>query len=313
MRISRRFSRGAAGAVSVAAVLAVTTACSSSSSSGGSAASISSASQSMAAANQNANENDVQVLNSLQLTTQELDSAFASDNSWKVWAGADPSKIMLRQAWACTQNMIDTKDKSLQPVTTFFRADSLPSDPAATPTSSATSSSSSSSSPSSSKSSSHKSGSSSTSSSSGSGGSSGSSGDGNPAHWVVSTAIAYKTADAARAAVNGMGTIDPNAPSCGGPGDGDKDEIVGGGIGEVAPSWDNSLGVFVFTDTQSHVTIAAVAQRRGRYVVLTYTRGSAKANGGYYDLEAGADTGSAASAATGVLGQLTNAVVGSGS
>lgn len=303
MRISRRFSRGAAGAASVVALVAMTTACSSSSSGGGSAGSTSSAAQSVADANVNANENDVQVLNSLQLTTQELDSAFATDNSWKVWAGADPSKIMLRQAWACTQNMIDTKDKSLQPVTTFFRSDSLPGDSAAAPTSPSTTSSS--------KSSSHKGSPSST--PSGSGGSSGSPGDGNPAHWVVSTAIAYKSADAAQAAVNRMGTVDTNAPSCGGPGDGDKDEVIGGGIGEVAPSWDNSLGVFVFTDTQSHVTIAAVAQRRGRYVVLTYTRGSAKANGGYYDLEAGADTGSAASAATGVLGQLTNAVVGSGS
>jgi len=305
MRISRRFSRGAAGAASVVAVLAMTAACSSSSSSGGgSAGSTSSAAQSVADANENANENDVQVLNSLQITTQELDSAFATDNSWKVWAGADTTKIMLRQAWACTQNMIDTKDKSLQPVTTFFRADSLPGDPAVTPTSPATTSSSSG------KSSSHKGGSSTPTSS---GGSSASSGDGNPAHWVVSTAIAFKTADAAQAAVNGMGVVDTTAPSCGGPGDGDKDEVVGGGIGEVAPSWDNSQGVFVYTDTQSHVTIAAVAQRRGRYVVLTYTRGLAKADGGYYDLEAGADTGSAASAATGVLGQLTNAVVGSGS
>lgn len=303
MRISQRFSRGTAGAASVIAVFAMT-ACSSSSSGGGSAASSASASQSVANANQNANENDVQVLNSLQLTPQELDAAFATDSSWKVWPNADTTKIMLHQAWACTQNMIDIKDKSLQPVTTFFRADTLPTDPA--PTSPATTSSPSG------KSSSHKGGSSSSSSSSGSGGSS-SPGDGNPAHWVVSTAIAYKTADAAQAAVGSMGAIDTNAPSCGGPGDGDKDEIVGGGIGEVAPSWDNSQGVFVFTDTQSHVTIAAVAQRRGRYVVLTYTRGSAKADGGYYDLEAGADTGSAASAATGVLGQLTSAVVGNGS
>ena len=112
-----------------------------------------------------------------------------------------------------------------------------------------------------------------------------------------------------------MGAVDPNRPPacCGGPADGGKDEVVGGGIGEVAPSWDNSQGVFVYTDTQTHVTISVVAQRRGRYVVLTYTRGHAKADAGYYDLEAGPDTAAAADAATAVLGQLTTAVVGTGS
>jgi hypothetical protein len=310
MRISRRFSRSAVGgAASVLAALSMT-ACSSTSSGSGSTASSSAASQSVA--NANANENDVQVLNSLQLTTQELDSAFATDTSWQAWTGADSSKILLKQAWACTQSMIDTKQKSLQAVTTFFKAGPLPGDPAATPTTPTSTTSSSSSSHSYSYN--HKGSSSQTPSPSGSSGSSSTAGgDGNPVHWVVSTAIAYQTADAAQAAVAGMGTVDPNAPSCGGPGDGDKDEVVGGGIGEVGPSWDNSQGVFVFTDTQTHVTIAAIAQRRGRYVVLTYTRGSAKADAGYYDLEAGPDTGPAADAATAVLGQLTAGVVGSNS
>ena len=302
MRISRRFSHNAAaGAASLLAVLSMT-ACSSTSSGQGSAAS--SSAQSQSAANANANVNDVQVLNSLQLTTQELDSAFATDNKWHPWPGADPSKILLKQAWACTQNMIDTTKKSLQPVTSYFMADSLPNDPVATPTGGSSSSSSSSSSHN------HKGSSSETPSSSGSSGSSSAAGtDGNPAHWVVSTAIAYQSADAARAAMGGTGAIDPKAPGCGGPKDGDKDEIVGGG-GEVSPSWVNSEGVFVFTDTQTHVTIAAVAQRRGRYVVLTYTRGSATATAGYYDLEGGPDTGPAASAATAVLDQLTSSVVG---
>src|SRR6185312_11583765 len=95
------------------------TACSGSSSGSGSAASSAAASsQSLA----NANENDVQVLNSLQLTTQELDSAFATDDKWQVWTGVDPSKILLKQAWACTQNIIDTKQRSLEPVTSYFRA-----------------------------------------------------------------------------------------------------------------------------------------------------------------------------------------------
>jgi hypothetical protein len=109
-----------------------------------------------------------------------------------------------------------------------------------------------------------------------------------------------------------MGDVDTSVNSCGGPSDGTK-EIIGGGIGEVGPSWNNSQGVFVYTDTQTHVTIAVVAQRRGRYVVLTYTRGLAKASAGYYDLEAGPDTPAAADAATAVLGQLTDAVVGTGS
>jgi hypothetical protein len=247
---------------------------------------------------------DVQVLNSLQLTTQELDSAFATDNKWQVWTGVDPSKILLKQAWACTQNIIDTKQKSLDPLTSYFRADSLPGDQPSTPSSTSSSSN---------HNSTHKG--SSTPTSSGSDGSAG--GDGNPAHWVVSTAIAYQSADAAHAAVAGMGAVDSSTPAakdmCGGPADGGTKEVVGGGIGEVAPSWANSQGVFVFTDTQTHVTISVVAQRKGRYVVLTYTRGLAKANAGYYDLEAGPDTPAAADAATAVLGQLTGAVVGAGS
>ena len=118
MRISRRFSRSAAaGAASALAALSMA-ACSGSSSGSGSAASGAAASQSLA--NANANENDVQVLNSLQLTTQELDSAFATDNKLAAVAGADPSKILLKQAWACTQNIIDTKQKSLEPVTTLL-------------------------------------------------------------------------------------------------------------------------------------------------------------------------------------------------
>ena len=298
MRTSRRFSRSAAaGAASVLTALSMT-ACSGSSSGSGSAAS-SAASQSQV----NANENDVQVLNSLQLTTQELDSAFATDGKWQVWSGADTSKILLKQAWACTQNMIDTKQKSLQPVTSFFRADSLPGD-SATPTSSASSSSSSSSN----KSSSHKNGSTTPTSSESS--DSGAIDDGNPAHWVVSTAIAYQSVDAAKAAVASMGTVDTTVKNCGGPADADKAEVIGGGIGEVAPTWANSQGVFVFTDVQSHVTISVVGQRRGRYVVLTYTRGLAKPNAGYYDLEGGLDTSDAADAATAVLGQLTASVVG---
>jgi hypothetical protein len=301
MRVSRRFSRSAAaGAASVLAAFSMT-ACSSSSS--GSASAASSAAEAQSLANANANENDVQVLNSLQLTTPELDSAFATDTEWKNWTDADPSKILLKQAWACTQNIIDTKQQSLQPVTTFFRADQLPGDSVATPgtpTSSSTSS----------RNSSRKGSTPGTPTSSGSSGSTTTgAADGNPAHWVVSTAIAYQSADAAQAAVNGMGAVN-SSPNCGGPSD--HKATVGGGIGEVAPSWDNSQGVFVYTDTGSGTTIAVVAQRRGRYVVLTYTRGNAKADAGYYDLEAGPDTSQAADAATAVLGQLTASVVGTG-
>jgi hypothetical protein len=312
MRISRRFARcGAVGAASVLAAFSVT-ACSGSSSGGGSAASSAAESQSQAEANANANENDVQVLNSLQLTTQELDSSFATDNEWKDWPEADTSKILLKQAWACTQNIIDTKKKSLEPVTTFFESGQFPGEVVTAPTSPTTpTDSSSTSSSNSSRKSSHKSSSSSTPTSSESSSASSSlAPDGNPVHWVVSTAIAYQTADAAQAAVSGMGAIDPNASGCGGPSD--KAPVVGGGIGEVAPSWVNSQGVFVYTDTGSGATIAVVAQRRGRYVVLTYTRGSATSAAGYYDLEPGADTQPAAAAATAVLGQLTSAVVGPG-
>lgn len=312
MRISRRFSRCAAvGAASVLAAFSMT-ACSGSSSGGKSAASNAAESQSQAQAD--ANENDVQVLNSLQITTQELDSSFATDDEWKNWPDADTSKIMLKQAWACTQNIIDTSKKSLEPVTSYFLAGQLPADAAATPTSptSPTGTSSSTSSSNSSRKSSHKSSSTSTpTSTESSSGSTSLAADGNPVHWVVSTAISYQTSDAAQAAVSGMGALDPKATECGGPSS--KKTYVGGGIGEVAPSWVNSQGVFVYTDTETGVTVSAVAQRRGRYVVLTYTRGSAASAAGYYDLEPGGDTQQAAAAATAVLGQLTSAVVGSGS
>ena len=69
-------------------------------------------------------------------------------------------------------------------------------------------------------------------------------------------------------------------------------------------------GVFVFVDAKTNTSVAIVAQRRGRYVVLTYTRGSAvKLPSGYHDLEAGPDTSRAADAATTALAQLTDAVV----
>ena len=250
----------------------------------------------------NANENDVQVLNSLQLTTQELDSAFATDNEWAAWPAWTRRRSCSSRPGPAPRTSSTPSKKSLQPVTSYFQAGALPGDQPSTPTSSSSSN----------HSSSHKG--SATPTSSGSDSSAGS--DGNPAHWVVSTAIAYQTADAAQAAVAGMGAVDSSTPAakalCGGPTDGDK-EVIGGSIGEVGPSWDNSQGVFVFTDTQTHVTISVVAQRKGRYVVLTYTRGLAKADAGYYDLEPGLDTPAAADAATAVLGQLTAAVVGTGS
>ncbi|MFL6116889.1 MAG: hypothetical protein ACJ786_36890 [Catenulispora sp.] len=305
MRISRRASRTTAAGLVLALGALTATACSSSSSSGGSTPAAQGQTQSPAAAN----ENDIQILNSLQLTASELDTAFATDGKWHAWADADMSKLLIKQAQACTKGMIDTTLKSLQPVTTAFKADTLPSDSLVSPTS--TSGPSGSSSPSSTKSSSgHKGNSGSpSSSSSSSGSSSGAPGDGNPAHWVVSTAIAYQSAGAAKSAVGGMGTVDPaTAANCGGPAG--TDPTIGGGIGEVGPTWDNSQGVFVFVDTRSTTSVAIVAQRRGRYVVLTYTRGSAvKLPSGYYDLESGPDTNRAADAATTALAQLTDAIV----
>ncbi|NUR24560.1 MAG: hypothetical protein HOV83_01680, partial [Catenulispora sp.] len=283
----------AAGAALTLAVL--TAAACSSSKSGGPAASTTS----QAPGDADANENDVQILNSLQLTPAELDTAFAADNAWKAWSDHDPAKTLIKQAQACTAGIIDTKSQALQPVTTAYRADQLPSDqsggatkasPPSTPASGSTS------------------------------GKKGTpaapntpattSGDQNPTHWVVSTAIAYKSSAEARSAVSSMGKVDPNTVGCGGPAD--RTAIVGGGIGEVGPAWNNSQGVFVYADTKTNMSVAVVAQRRGRYVVLTYTRGGAKAQTGYWDLEAGPDTSKAADAATGVLGQLTAAVVNRG-
>jgi hypothetical protein len=300
MRISQRASRTTAAGLVLALGALTATACSSSSSSGGSAPA--GQGQTRTSGDAGANANDIQILNSLQLTSSELDTAFATDNKWQSWADADMSKLLIKQAQACTNGMIDTSAKSLPPVNTAFKADQLPSD---APGSSGSSSPSS---PSSTKSSSGKKSGAPSSSSSSSGSASGAPADGNPTHWVVSTAIAYKSAGAAKSAVGGMGTISPTASDCGGPAT--NDATVGGGIGEVGPTWDNSLGVFVFVDTKSNASVAVVAQRRGRYVVLTYTRGTAvKLPTGYYDLEAGPDTSRAADAATTALAQLTDAVV----
>ncbi|GAA1958049.1 hypothetical protein [Catenulispora subtropica] len=276
------------GAALTFAVLTAS-ACSSSKSSGGAAP----ATTGQSPADANANENDVQILNSLQLTGAELDTAFATDPRWQPWTGYDPAKALIKQAQACTAGIIDTKEQALQPVTVAFKADQLTGDQApAAPSSPASAA----------KSSSGKKGTSAAPSTSASAPT-----DQNPTHWVVSTAIAYKSSDAAHSAVSGMGKVDQNTVGCGGPSD--RTAIVGGGIGEIGPSWDDSQGVFVYADTKTNTSVAVVAQRRGRYVVLTYTRGGAKPQTGYYDLEAGPDTSKAADAATEVLGQLTNAVV----
>ena len=326
MRISRRTSRTttagprtgasalrrttAAGAALAFAVLAAS-ACSSSKSGGSGQAS-----QSQQQADADANENDIQILNSLQLTASELDTAWATDGKWKPWPDYDAGSLLIKQAQACTAGIIDTKAQALNPVTTAFKADRLPDDSApATTASSSTSSTSSTSS--SSKSSSGKNHTPSAPATSGStagptaGSPSGSAApapDQNPPHWVVSTAIVYKSADAAHSAVSGMGKVDPNTVGCGGPGD--RTAIVGGGIGEVGPSWYGSQGVYVYADTKTNQAVSVVAQRRGRYVVLTYTRGYAAPEPGYYDLEAVVpDTAKAAEAATGVLAQLTDSIV----
>ncbi|NUP49781.1 MAG: hypothetical protein HOW97_21090 [Catenulispora sp.] len=330
MRISRRTSRTtavpragapalrrttAAGAALTLAVLTAS-ACSSSSKSGNSSAGggTGGTATSQSSADPNANGNDVQILNSLQLTASELDTAFATDTKWQPWGNYDPSKLLIKQAQACTANIIDTKAQTLAPVTTAFKADRLPSDPVAGAPSTAVAP------PASPKTSSTKKGGTPSAPGSSSGPTSTSSDsmakdltpvpDQNPPHWVVSTAIVYATSEAARGAVNSMGKIDPNTVGCGGPAD--RTAIVGSGIGEIGPSWYGSQGVYVYADTKTNQAVTVVAQRRGRYVVLTYTRGYAAPQTGYYDLETTADTSKAADAATGVLGQLTDAVVNRG-
>ncbi|NUR57103.1 MAG: hypothetical protein HOV87_00090 [Catenulispora sp.] len=318
MRISRRTSRTTAGPRTGASALRRTTAAGaaltfavlaaaacSSSKSGGAAQSA----QAQQQADANANENDIQILNTLQLTAAELDTAFATDGQWKAWPDYDPASLLIKQAQACTAGIIDTKSQSLNPVTTAYKSDRLPSDPAPPPPTAPSST------PSSSKSSSGKNHTPSAPATSGStpGSTSGSPTpvlDQNPPHWVVSTAIVYKSADAAHSAVSGMGKIDPNTVGCGGPGDGTA--VVGGAMGEVGPSWYGSQGVFVYADTKTNQAVTVVAQRRGRYVVLTYTRGFAQPEPKYYDLEFGPDTNRAADAATGVLKQLTDSIVNRG-
>jgi len=114
MRISRRASRTTAAGLVLALGALTATACSSSSSSGGSAPVARGGTQTPA--DTNANENDIQILNSLQLTSSELDTAFATDGKWHAWADADMSKLLIAQAQACTKGLIDTTAKSLSPV-----------------------------------------------------------------------------------------------------------------------------------------------------------------------------------------------------
>lgn len=332
MRISRRTSRTtavpragapalrratAAGAALTLAVLTAS-ACSNSKSGNsgatGAAGTAGNTASSQSPADLNANGNDVQILNSLQLTASELDTAFATDTKWQPWPNYDPAKLLIKQAQACTASIIDTKAQTLAPVTTAFKADKLPSDPVAgAPSAPGSTASSPKSTPT-------KKGGTPSAPPSSSEPSSASTDamtkdltpvpDQNPPHWVVSTAIVYATSDAARGAVNSMGKIDPNTVGCGGPAD--RTAIVGSGIGEIGPSWYGSQGVYVYADTKSNQAVTVVAQRRGRYVVLTYARGYAASQSGYYDLETTADTSKAAAAATGVLAQLTDAVVNRG-
>jgi hypothetical protein len=55
--------------------------------------------------------------------------------------------------------------------------------------------------------------------------------------------------------------------------------------------------------------MSALAQQRGRFVIVTYTKGSSKPETGYYTLNSTTDAVDAASAATSLLSQLTDAVV----
>jgi len=58
--------------------------------------------------------------------------------------------------------------------------------------------------------------------------------------------------------------------------------------------------------------MSAVAQVRGRFVIMTYAKGTSKFQNGYYTLNGTADATDAATAATTLLSQLTNAVVNGG-
>jgi hypothetical protein len=232
---------------------------------------------------------DLQILNALSLGKDQVNNAFGVDpaHSWQAWTPSDlqKKKIALTAFLACNSGL-PSDGLTTGTTETFFRAgDSTTTPPPST--------------------------------------SSGKKGSTPapppdptsvvPTQWVGSVAAVYSTAAKAKAAAKAIGKRDPqNHPECAAP-----DAVKPGvsyviGPVEVNPTWYGQNAAVVFVDTKQNATMTALAQQRGRFVIVTYTKGSSKLDGGYYTLNNTTDAVDAATAATTLLSQLTDAVVNGG-
>jgi hypothetical protein len=241
---------------------------------------------------------DIQILNSLELTTDSLNAAFGSTNSWQDWSpdSTDKENIGYTGFLKCKAGL-DSTGVTQPPAVTYFKADSLATD-TSTPSSGATTPST--------KSSKKKGGSPSSTSTS-------ASSNGEPKHWVISVAAVFKDAATAKAAAQGVGKVDTsNSSLCGLPTSASTPPLptyIGGQIGETEPTWYGEDPTVGFAVTKTNAALTAVAQQRGRFVIVTVTAGTGSLNSNYYSLNSSSDTDTAAEAATALLSQLTNAVV----
>lgn len=249
---------------------------------------------------------DIQILNSLEMTTDALNASFGSNDAWRSWSPTttDKDKIGYTAFLKC-KGGLDSTGATLAPAITTFEADTLPADSStpAAPTSTPTSG----------KSTGKKKPSGNPSSSSSS--STSTTVTGLPKHWVISIAAVYQTAAQAKKAATGVGQMDSANSDCGKSADGGNTPLpqyIGGQIGETEPTWYGEDPTVGFVVTKTNYAMTAVAQQRGRFVVVTVTSGTANLKNSYYALNSIPDTDSAAEAATSLLGQLTNAVVNGG-
>ena len=232
---------------------------------------------------------DIQILNALGLGKDQLNTAFGVDaaHSWQAWTPSDlqKKKVGLTAFLACKSGL-PTAGLTEPLSESFFSA----ADPSATAP------------PSTSNNKNHQ-----TSAPPPDPGSV------VPTQWVGSVAAVYSDSGTAKAAARSLGHLDSqNHPECVAPGDFKAAASYVLGPVEANPTWYGQNAAYVFVDTKQNSTMTALAQQRGRFVIVTYTKGSSKLDGGYYTLNNTSDAVDAASAATTLLSQLTDAVVSGG-
>lgn len=290
MRISRISRASALAAATLAGALALT-GCSTPSSAGPAPVA--------SAAGHAPGAGDVQVLSALTITTTSLDGVF-TPTAWPTWKPWSPStddlvRIGLPGLAACLSDLATgPKSNVTQVQKAYFVPTSGGADDASTPSVTPT----------------------------------GKKGAVSPPGaptvskpWIATTAAVYKTTADATAAVAAFGVFGykgatpkadcttPSSPAAG--------PRYIGWSGGVQNAWYGQLPMGIVHDETTKNTMSAVAQQRGRFVVVVYTVGdysvTSTANGPYYVLKGDATaTDQAAAAAGQLLGQLTNEVVSGG-